>query len=165
MRTLNSSTFALYTNYIIAENSFLRNPTSGSGLGSHVINYENTFTDFFDEIFLETYGSFNKQDANSLFLRLMSEMGLVGLFLIFLFVFKFFLSRKWLQYPKLAPIVLMNQGIFIMMILRLIRTGNYIGNGFFFFFFLYWASWKVITNYKKYGVIMTVDGKELTAEK
>ena len=158
---LNSSTFALYTNYAIAEFSFVRNPISGSGFGSHVINYDLMFTEYFDEIFLETYGSFNKQDANSLFLRLMSEMGLIGLGFMFFYLFKFFLKRKWLLNKELAPIVLINQGVFIMMVLRIIRTGNYIGNGFFFFFFLYWLTWKICKNYSKYGKLLTLNGKEL----
>jgi hypothetical protein len=163
IKELNASTFALFTNYAIAEFSFARNPISGSGLGSHVINYDLMFTEFFDEIFLTTFGSFNKQDANSLFLRLMSEMGIVGLFLMFLFLFKFFLKRKWLLSPKIAYIVLINQGVFIMIILRIIRTGNYIGNGFFFFFFLYWLTWKICKNYQKYGEILSLNGKELVA--
>lgn len=161
VKELNSSTFALFTNYVIAEQSFKRNPISGSGFGSHVINYDLMFTDYFDEIFLETYGNFNKQDANSLFLRLMSEMGLVGLFLLFLFLFKFFLKRKWLRHPELAHMALINQGVFIMLVLRVIRTGNYIGNGFFFFFFLYWASWKICKNYERNGKILTLNGKPL----
>lgn len=158
---LNSSTFALYTNYAIAEYSFIRNPISGSGLGSHQINYDLMFSQYFDEIFLETFGSLNRTDANSLFLRLMSEMGIVGLLLLFVFLFKFLLKRRWLANPGLAHIVLINQGVFIMIVLRVIRTGNYIGNGFFFFFFLYWASWKICKNYEKYGKILCLNGKPL----
>lgn len=160
VKDLNSSTFALFTNYIIAEQSFIRNPISGSGLGSHVINYDRMFNDFFSEEFLITFGEFNKQDANSLFLRLMSETGLIGLVLFFIFLFKNFLKRKWSKVPELLPLVLINHGILIMIIIRLMRTGNYIGNGFFFFFLLYWATSKVVRNYKKYGKIFTLDGKK-----
>ena len=158
---LNTSTFALYTNYAIAQYSFTRNPVSGSGLGSHQINYDKMFTQYFDEIFLINFGGLNKTDANSLFLRLMSEMGMIGLIFMFVFLIKWLVPRKFMLNPQLAPLVLMNQGLFILMILRIIRTGNYIGNGFFFFFFLYWATWKICQNYKKYGKVLTLNGKEL----
>lgn len=160
VKTLNSSTFALYTNYIIADGSFRRNPISGSGLGSHILNYDRTFEDFFSEEFLITFGEFNKQDANSLFLRLMSELGLFGLILFFVFLMKNFILRKWTSIPELLPIVIINHGIFVMIVIRLLRTGNYIGNGFFFFFFLYWATSKTVKNYKKHNKTLTLNGHE-----
>lgn len=157
VKELNSSTFALYSNYVIAEKSFKRNPIYGSGLGSHQASYDEFFADSFDEIFLITFGEFNKQDANSLFLRLMSETGLLGLSLMFLFIFKFYSRKRGLLIEGFSELTLINQGIFIMIVVRLLRTGNYIGNGFFFFFFLYYAVWKAWNVYKKTGLIKGVD--------
>lgn len=141
--TVNSSTFALYTNYIIAKESFQRNPLFGSGLGSHPINYDITFAKYFPADFTERFGTFNKFDANSLFLRLMSETGLFGLFLIFFFLFRFFMGKKHMKHPRFRELNIVNQGIFILIVVRLVRTGSYFGNGFFLFIFLYYYTKRI----------------------
>ena len=137
---VNSSTFALYTNYIIAKESFVRNPLFGSGVGSHPINYDITFAKYFPDDFSIRFGSFNKFDANSLFLRLMSETGLFGLFSIFFFLIRFFMGKKHLNRPETTDLNIINQSIFIMIVVRLIRSGSYFGNGFFLFIFIYYYS-------------------------
>lgn len=142
----NSSTFALYSNYVIAQKSFSENPISGSGLGSHEKTYDEYFGSLFGKKFLIMYGEFNQKDGNSLFIRLMSETGLIGLTLIFLFVFRFMLGRKQIRNPEMVPYIIINQGIFIVFIIRLMRTGNYIGQGFFFFFFLYYFTYLMAKN-------------------
>lgn len=139
----NSSTFALYSNFVIAQNSFTRNPLIGSGLGSHATNYDKMFALYFPKDFLIRFGSFNKFDANSLFLRLMSETGLLGLISFFYFMFKFFLKKKGLKKKEFFNLNIINQGIFILFVVRLVRTGNYIGNGFFMFFFIFYYSKKI----------------------
>lgn len=144
----NSSTFALYSNYVIAQNSFNRNPIFGSGLGSHASNYDKMFSMYFPKDFLIRFGSFNKFDANSLFLRLMSETGLFGLISIFYFLFKFFMRKKGLRNKEFFNLNIINQGIFILIVVRLVRTGNYIGNGFFMFFFIYYYSKKIFEQKK-----------------
>ncbi len=141
---LNTSSFALYSNFVIAKESFSRQPITGSGLGTHETNYKKYFSKFFDEDFVIRYGIFNTADANSLFVRLMSETGLLGLGLFFTFLIKNFLRRRGYDHPELRDYTLINQGIFILMIVRLVRTGNYFGNGFFLFFFLYYFSYKIV---------------------
>lgn len=140
---LNSSTFALYSNYLIALQSFNRNPLTGSGLGTHEHTYVTYFEAFFGKKFLIMYGMFNAKDGNSLFIRLMSETGLMGLFMVFLYIFKFRLKKKHAISPQTYYYFILNQAVFIVFIIRLIRTGNYIGQGFFFFFFLYYFTYKL----------------------
>ncbi|MES2618284.1 MAG: O-antigen ligase family protein [Bacteroidota bacterium] len=144
--SMNSSSFALYSNYLVAMASFEDYPITGTGLGTHEKNYIDRFSEFFDSDFLTRYGAFNNYDANSLFLRLMSETGLLGLGLFFTFLLKFFLRRKGYRNPELRDYTIMNQGIFIWFVVRLVRTGNYFGNGFFLFFFIYYFSWKIVKN-------------------
>ncbi len=141
---LNSSSFALYSNFLVAKSSFDAHPLVGSGLGTHGDNYKKRFALFFDKSFVVRYGTFNTSDANSLFLRLMSETGLMGLGMFFIFLFKYFAFKKGYDDKELRIYTLVNQGIFIWFIVRLVRTGNYFGNGFFFFFFLYYLSAKFI---------------------
>jgi hypothetical protein len=141
---LNSSSFALYSNYVIAKHSFESWPLTGTGIGTHEANYKKYFSLFFDKDFLIRYGAFNMADANSLFIRLLSETGFLGLSLFFIFMFRFLLLKKGYEYPELRDYLLVNQGIFILFVIRLIRTGNYFGNGFFLFFFIYYLSYKIV---------------------
>ena len=141
---LNTSSFALYSNFIIAKASFNEYPLTGTGLGTHESNYKKYFSKYFDKDFIVRYGVFNTADANSLFVRLMSETGLLGLGMFFTFLFKNALWRKGYNDPELRDYTLINQGIFIWFLVRLIRTGNYFGNGFFLFFFIYYISKKIV---------------------
>lgn len=141
---LNTSSFALYSNFVIAKESFSQQPFTGSGLGTHEANYRKHFSKYFDDDFVIRYGVFNTADANSLFVRLLSETGLLGLGLFFTFLIKNFLRRKGYDYDETRDYTLINQGIFILMVVRLVRTGNYFGNGFFLFFFLYYFSYKIV---------------------
>jgi len=141
---LNTSSFALYSNFIIAKASFNANPLTGSGLGTHESNYKKYFSKYFDKDFIIRYGVFNTADANSLFVRLLSETGLLGLGLFFTFLFKNALWRKGYNNTELRDYTLINQSIFIWFLVRLVRTGNYFGNGFFLFFFIYYFTKKIV---------------------
>lgn len=140
----NASTFALYSNFIISRDAITQSPLFGKGLGSHPLIYEQTFLEYFPKEFLEDYGNQNQQDANSKFFRLMSETGLLGLFLFFTFLFKFLVKKKDLITKELKEIGIINLSIFAYIILGLIRNGNYINIGFFLFFFIYYYSYKLI---------------------
>jgi hypothetical protein len=141
---VNSSTFALYSNYIIARDSFLEDPLFGSGLGSHPLIYNATFLEYFPRSFLDKYGAQNQQDANSKFLRLMSETGLTGLVLFMTAFLGFFAPKKRVTTEPLKELAAINYAIFIYILLCLIRNGNYINVGFLLFFFMYYVTWKVI---------------------
>jgi O-antigen ligase len=146
----NASTFALYSNYIIARDSFLNDPIFGSGLGSHPLIYKETFLKYFPSLYLDRYGAQNQQDANSKFLRLMSETGIIGLFLFMFIVIKFFASKTKMITEELKEVGVINYSIFIYIVLCLIRNGNYINVGFFLFLFLYYATYKIIeTNHQQ----------------
>ena len=148
---LNTSSFALYSNFIIAKAAFNEYPLTGTGLGTHEANYKKYFSKFFDKDFVIRYGVFNTADANSLFVRLLSETGLMGLGLFFTFLFKNALWRKGYNDNELRDYTLINQSIFIWFLVRLIRTGNYFGNGFFLFFFIYFITKKIVDKKMKEG--------------
>jgi len=142
-RSANSSTFALYSNYIVARDSFLENPLTGSGLGSHPLIYQESFKKYFPVEYLRAFGAQNQQDANSKFLRLMSETGLIGLVTFLVAFFRFKIPRRYYDQPLYRDLVIINHGIFIYIFLCLMRNGNYINIGFFLFFFLYYYTWKM----------------------
>lgn len=137
LETVNLSTFTLFSNALVAYNSFKDNPVFGSGLGSHQISYYKYIGQVIDVDELSTFLNFN--DANSLFLRLLSETGLFGLLIVLFFIFRFYLSRGK---DKTDYLWIINNAVLVMFLIRLIRSGHYFIYGFFFFFWLYYFTWK-----------------------
>jgi len=130
---VNSSSFVLYNNAHIAWTNLKEHPIFGTGLGSHPVAYEKYS---YTKSLVKVKGiEFNKQDANSMFFRLMSETGLFGLVFVFVVVFKFFVGyngddddNHWI----------ISGAVLVIILLYLLRQGNYFLNGFPFFVWLYY---------------------------
>jgi len=134
LEDLNLSNFALFSNMHVAFMSFKENPLFGSGLGSHKVSYNRHIGEVVD--LEKSKNLLNKEDANSLFFRLVSETGLAGIFLFFFFLFKFRISKDADPTNRLWVI---NNAIMALLILRLIRFGHYFDLGFFLLFWMYYA--------------------------
>lgn len=126
------SSIILYNNYRVATENFKRNPFFGTGLGGHPMAFDKySITKEFDE----TGISLNKQDANSMALRLLSETGAFGILLFLFFLIKNSVGRK----PKEDSIYwLVSGAMLVCVLLNLIRQGNYFLCGFPFFMWFYY---------------------------
>jgi hypothetical protein len=82
----------------------------------------------------------NSQDAASLFLRFLSDLGVFGLFFMLLFIL---ITIKLFNLNNLY----IEQGIAIYIILKLIRDGHYFPPEFYFFIFIFYKSIKDKINY------------------
>jgi hypothetical protein len=138
VKNVNSSSFVLYNNFHIASMSLKNNPIGGAGLGSHKVSFER-YSLTRNKGVLNF--AFNKSDANSLFLRLMSETGLIGVVFIIMLLYKCYIRRKpgeeeWSSW-------MISNSILVMLILCLVRQGNYFLNGLPFFFWLYYYNYMV----------------------
>jgi len=132
------SVYTFASNAFVSGKSFMESPVFGHGLGSHPISYDR---------FIRSgapYGFWNKgititnrNDASSLFLRLVSETGLFGIFAVLFFIFAFRVKKN--KNKKLYEI---SNGIFILFILQLLKQGHYFYNGLFFFVWMYYFSKK-----------------------
>lgn len=131
----NLSTFTLFSNALVAFESFKNNPLFGSGLGSHEISNRKYITKFLTG--KSTYIFANVKDAASLFSRLLSETGLFGLLVFFIFIFKFYIRRKD---DTSNYLWIINNAILSLFFVRLIRNGHYFNEGFFFFIWMYYFS-------------------------
>lgn len=145
---VNISTFALLSNLYVTKKGFLEHPITGHGLGTHELVYEEHIPDG-----MRDYRMFglNKQDANSLALRIISELGLVGItaFLFFVFAFK---ARSHSNFDDFQQILwLINTGIFVLILLALLRNGNYTVHGKVLFFLLYYYTWKELNSSRSPG--------------
>ena len=89
-KNTNNSSFVLYNNLHIALEGLKNNPLFGTGLGSHEVAFKNyTLTKSVIKYDFE----FNIKDGNSLFIRLCTETGLLGLFFILLLTIRCFIYR------------------------------------------------------------------------
>ncbi|WP_306640441.1 hypothetical protein [Sanyastnella coralliicola] len=129
---VHGSSFVLYNNYVIATENFSRNTLFGTGLGSHPVAFDRySLTNAPGMIQI----NFNKADANSMLLRLLSETGLYGVSVMI-----------WLVLSNLVPKNrsqnetnwLMSNAILVVILVYLMRQGHYFINGFPFFLWMYY---------------------------
>lgn len=128
------STYALITNLYVSLHTLKAHPLLGTGLGTHIENYFR----FISAITPRDVAIVNAQDANSLLLRLMSETGLFGLALGLWFLGKYFVSSSEQVGEDEAGII--NNAIFVMILLRLLRFGHYFSGGAPLFYLFYYLS-------------------------
>jgi len=129
---IHGSSFVLYNNSHVAYENFKRNPIFGTGLGSHPTAFDKyTLTNIEGAVQID----FNKMDANSMFLRLMSETGLYGLSIMILLLFRCWIFKggamddaTWVISNSLALII----------VIYLLRQGHYFINGFPLFLWLFY---------------------------
>ena len=81
---------------------------------------------------------FNVKDGNSLFIRLCTETGLLGLGFILLILARGFIYKVDNKNESLLKYKIISQSIFVLLILVLIRQGNYLLNGLPLLFLLYY---------------------------
>jgi hypothetical protein len=128
---INGSSFVLYNNYHVATENFKRNFLFGTGLGSHPTAFDKySLTNLDGAVEID----FNKMDANSMFLRLMSETGLYGLIVMFILLFKSWVFKQRTQDRELW---VMSNALAIIILLFLARQGHYFLNGFPFFLWMF----------------------------
>jgi hypothetical protein len=128
---INASTYATISNAFVTAQVLRESPILGNGLGSHEKSHERYLSDIPGiSAFSAEYQIMNKEEAASLFLRIASDLGLLGLCLAMTFLWKFRLST-----PDESGTI--NTAVLIYLILKLIRAGHYFPPEFFFFVFAY----------------------------
>jgi hypothetical protein len=135
----NLSTYALYSNFKVAKAAFRDNPVFGTGLGSYENSYEKYLREVVPPAKVREQYQLNKKDANSLFLRIAAELGLCGLILMTVFVVKNRIkySRAIRQGGAALNLWAINNGLLVLIILRLCRQGHYTMLGFVLFILAY----------------------------
>jgi hypothetical protein len=126
--TNEQTTFALVSNFLVAKQSLLDSYFLGSGLNSHQISYSNHITNIFS--ISNIPNELNKENAGSLFIRILSEFGIPGLLFII----------GLLTYNKCKLDNLngkLNELSLIFLLTYMFRTGHYISNIFIFFLAIY----------------------------
>jgi hypothetical protein len=129
---VHGSSFVFYNNYTVTKQNLIQNPLFGSGLGSHQHAYEKySLVKDFGGIY-----DFNSQDANSMLLRIVSETGITGLILTLFFIIRNFRKRDESETADFGWVL--SSACLVIIVLQLLRQGNYTYNGFFFFVWMYY---------------------------
>lgn len=132
----NLSTYALLSNFFVSYKSFISNPLLGNGIGSHIASRSLYLENIEGIEVFEKMGMdhLNAQDAGSLFSRLMSEMGLIGIVGVFYFLFKFYVPYKD---ERLTYNSIISKAIILYFFSKLFREGHYFSPEMYFFVFIY----------------------------
>jgi hypothetical protein len=136
LEDINSSSFVLFNNFHIAKENLAEHPLIGTGLGSYPDIYDKYSLTKREDFLIKRGFDFNSQDGNSLLIRSMAEIGVLGIGFWIVLIFKFFRKRDednpddyyWLYSSACLAIILG----------YLVRQGNYFLNGFPFFVLLYY---------------------------
>jgi hypothetical protein len=131
----NNSSFVLYNNLHVAQENLKKHPIFGTGLGSHETAFKrHTLT----KTVIQYDFEFNIKDGNSLFIRLCTETGLLGLSFILLVIVRGFIYRIDPSSQEQNIRKQISQAFFVLIVLILIRQGNYMLNGLPLVFLLYY---------------------------
>jgi hypothetical protein len=140
----NLSTFALMSNAYVTGQVLQERPLFGYGIGGHIIAHEKFVGGLTGTDTLAEWLHLNAIDADSLLLRTGSELGIVGLILVFVFLFKLFVRGRQ-RYSEMSAAIL------IYFALKLIRAGHWFPAELYFFVWLYVFLWLASRQVKESG--------------
>jgi hypothetical protein len=130
------SSFILYNNYHVARENFKTNFVFGTGVGSHPLAFDKySLGKGIKQVGLNQ----NAADANSMFIRLLSETGLFGVGLFMILIVRCYVRRN--EHDDTYHWLISN-AILVMILLNLFRQGHYFLNGFPFFVLLYYYTYE-----------------------
>lgn len=127
----NASTFALLSNAYVTSQSFLEHPMTGIGIGGFAHAYDEFIGQITGAVITDTSAmQLNRDDANSMFLRVATELGIPGLLLLFGFLI--ICSRvRGMTYVQIRNAILPY------LIIRMGRGGHYFTVELYFFVGIY----------------------------
>jgi hypothetical protein len=131
------SSFALLSNLMVAIEGLKLSNFLGTGLNTHMVTYDATMSTIFSES--QIIAELNKENAGSMFIRIVSEFGLPGL-LIFIWLLTHFKVDKKIRFSSNSAI---NNMCFIFLIMYCLRNGDYLNMLFFFFLSMYYYTYIV----------------------
>lgn len=125
----NLSSVTITANQKVAYKTFLESHGFGTGIGSYRIDYDKFINQVVNSSFLTL--RLNREDANSLFLRITAELGILGILAIVVFLIKYRVKENF------TPEKSMSNALLLYILTRLLRSGHYFHNSLYFFVIMY----------------------------
>lgn len=132
--------FALASNLVVAREGLIKSHYLGTGLGTHKDNYDQVIYKLFSDS--QVVFQLNRENAGSLFIRLPSECGILGLFGFVFFLYYYHLGKKIID----SPYKLINNLSLIILIGFAFRNGEYLSVFLWFFMAIYFYTYNVSKN-------------------
>ena len=127
----NASTFALLSNFYVTSQSFLNHPSTGIGIGGFAHAYDKYIGEITgDDLNDGASMQLNREDGNSMFLRVATELGVPGLVVLFAFLIVCALVKEY-------PYQLIRNAILPYLLIRMGRGGHYFTVELYFFVGIY----------------------------
>jgi hypothetical protein len=139
IESTNASSLILFNHFIVAKSNALDHPF-GTGLGSHHVAFAryNTLQTWFTG-YGPSSAVLNLHDANSLFSRILSEAGYIGIICSLIFAYRYFL--------RTGPhhLIVINHASLVIILSAFLRGGPYFAFGLPFFIYCYYYTSKFST--------------------
>jgi hypothetical protein len=135
---INISSYSLLSNAYVSLQNFKKQPL-GTGLGSYKARYDIYIKELTIPKYLITLNQsdINSPDANSLFLRMVADLGIFGIFVIIYFMIKFIKSYNFFSLEGIIA-----QSLVVYFLLKLLRQGHYFPQEFYFFLWMFIFAYK-----------------------
>lgn len=135
----NASVFAIYSNSLVAIQGFKYNPLLGSGINSSDTTYEESISKYYDVNSLmkqQIYG-LQRKDSGSLFLRVLAELGIVGMFCILRFFYIYRVRKSQGNCKIQKEKIIISKMCLVFVLCYSLRMGSYLVFELWFFTAMY----------------------------
>lgn len=138
--TYDITAFALVSNFMVAKTSQIENKYIGSGLNTHVYNYDKYLYSIFsrESVVLEL----NKNGGGSIFIRILSEFGVVGLSLFIILLYKYKIRKNKSPFALYS----INEMSLVTLLLYCTRSDHFISITFIMFLGIYLSTYNMYKN-------------------
>ncbi|WP_406824410.1 hypothetical protein [Pedobacter sp. KACC 23697] len=130
----NWSTYALISNLYVTSRVLEKNILLGNGIGSHQLSHGRYIDSLVGVDEFSLIPDLNSKDANSLMLRILSDLGLVGALTVIFLIVK--------HYSNDDNYYIISRAILIYFFYKLLREGHYFSPEMYFFVMMYYFNYK-----------------------
>ncbi|MDD5020563.1 MAG: O-antigen ligase family protein [Endomicrobiaceae bacterium] len=143
---VNMSSYYLALHAKRAFDDFKHNTLFGTGLGSYT--YPERADEVYKKFHYKKFFHVSSEDVANIFFRIVSEFGLFGIIILFIFLFSNYIFNISFR-NKTNYFMIINNACLIYIMLRLLRNGSYYSDGLWIFIFMYYYSKKLFLEQNK----------------
>lgn len=136
----NWSTYALISNLYITTKVLAINPIFGNGIGSHELSHQKYLSGLIGVEEFVLIPELNAKDANSLMLRILSDMGFLGAVIVIFLISK--------GYTNDDRYYIISRALLVYFFYKLLREGHYFSPEMYFFIMMFYFNFQECKSYR-----------------